>query len=725
MELMKMPPRLLCFLMMGCLARTEPQCSDGVLSKDGTCEIHELGSPNAATKPMDDESTDMRVELLQRDLRLSSPQKLENAKSQAVKVKPWKCSGSTAYQSTTANDNSWTKIKLLNLATGGYDVTKELNLDLDKFSNVGDCQKAGNKCRIRSMNACAMHVEGLWKPGGGGSGKEYTLYCALQIYDRGCFLVALDQEGTIGFVHKLEGFRYAAAFVENDYYVSGEKGFSIVKNAPLLPKYESWEGLSGTNEAQLLPLKIQGKTNASKYFGLGADFVVWNKDTLGKGADAAPVNQFLLTLRDHELYLIQLIKDGELVTESPREVIVLAAQSANPTIDKFTGPGKKRCWGAGWNFNGAIYFAADDGSGLWSFDSKSVDFTAKTSKWTKKIPINHIDWNDGFTCGTTLNPPSIKKITCEHDFYQVATFVGKGQPWTHQPEVKKTSETFIRHLDLTTGKFKTDIKVDRSKFPQMTSLNACAVHPNEGVLYCFMEEENRDPQSIISLDEDSQIVLVTEHKKGPKNGKNLCFAAVFDKDANFWYWCADKTLYKASGLEKKKGVWSHDDLGFQDDEGITAYPTHYTDDKVGADFVLWEEKEDKKTYLVSIVKSVDSKVSVIDISDPNDPKEPMIFESSGLEATKSGKEITWGSAWTAPDDGKHAGDYAGKHFFTPDTSEKQEHNKLYQLTDLDFEAKKAHFKDAGEADKATWHDGFTCLKKSIKGVDDGKTIKVG
>jgi len=103
----------------------------------------------------------------------------------------------------------------------------------------------------------------------------------------------------------------------------------------------------------------------------------------------------------------------------------------------------------------------------------------------------------------------------------------------------------------------------------------------------------------------------------------------------------------------------------------------------------------------------------------------MIFESSGLEATKSGKEITWGSAWTAPDDGKHAGDYAGKHFFTPDTSEKQEHNKLYELTDLDFEAKKAHFKDAGEADKATWHDGFTCLKKSIKGVDDGKTIKVG
>mmetsp|Transcript_91811 Transcript_91811/g.182403 ORF Transcript_91811/g.182403 Transcript_91811/m.182403 type:complete len:682 (+) Transcript_91811:65-2110(+) len=670
------------FLVRAVVVRSESDCANGEIASDGSCHVF---GDYAGNKAVDDMSEDMRVELLQRDLRLSN-RRSELAVDE-VNVKPWTCAAGTseAYQSTTADDNSWTKIKVMNLISGEYG--EVLDVDLNKFSSEK------GKGKIRSLNACAINDA------------DDILYCAVVIYDKGTFLMAIDQENNMGFVNKLLGFRYAATFYKGDYYVSGEAGFSVVRGVKDLKKFATFTNLHNANlqhEGEY-PLTLDGVSSTE--FGLGADFALWKSSNS---------DVYLAAVKDKDLKLIQLAKDGNPVAPTSVKTI---------STDLEMGPGGTRCWGAAWNFKGGLYIAADDGKGFYQLNT--LDLANGKAFFEKKGEANEIDWNDGFTCGTTLNEPSIKKITCEHDFYQVATFVGKGQPWTHQPEVKKTSETFIRHLNLTTGKFETDIQVDRSKFPQMTSLNACAVHPNEGVLYCFMEEENRDPQSIISLDEDSQIVLVTEHKKGPKNGKNLCFAAVFDKDANFWYWCADKTLYKASGLEKKKGVWSHDDLGFQDDEGITAYPTHYTDDKVGADFVLWEEKEDKKTYLVSIVKSVDSKVSVIDISDPNDPKEPMIFESSGLEATKSGKEITWGSAWTAPDDGKHAGDYAGKHFFTPDTSEKQEHNKLYQLTDLDFEAKKAHFKDAGEADKATWHDGFTCLKKSIKGVDDGKTIKVG
>jgi hypothetical protein len=443
--------------------------------------------------------------------------------------------------------------------------------------------------------------------------------------------------------------------------------------------------------------------------------VIWNKD----GTSANPVNQFLMTLKDHELLLIQLLKDGKPFFDG--NVIVLEAKSASPD-QSFTGPGGTRCWGAGWNFNGAIYFASDDGSGLWNFDG--ADFEKKTSTWVHKGEINKIDWNDGFTCGASLDPPTLKKVVCEHDFYQVATFPGKGH-WTDQPEVKTTSETWIRYLDLSSGEFINTIKVDRSKYPDMTSLNACAVHPTKSILFCIMEEQNRDPQAIIALDATPQIQLVTVHKKGPEQGRNLCFAAVFDKKGNYWYWCADKTLYKASGLGEKKTTWSHGDENFQDDSGITAYPDKYTDDKVGADFVLLEvgEKEEKKTYLVSIVKSVDSDVSVIDISDPSNPGTPEILKSKGLEATKSGKPITWGSAWTGP----HAdpsGNYDGRHFFTPDVKEKEEHNKLYELTGLSFEDKVANFKGAGKASKATWHDGFTCLEKGIVGVDKGQTLKM-
>jgi len=218
----------------------------------------------------------------------------------------------------------------------------------------------------------------------------------------------------------------------------------------------------------------------------------------------------------------------------------MEAKSASPG-QSFTGPGKQRCWGASWNFNAEIYFSSDDGSGLWNFDS--ADFEKKTSRWVHKGEINKIDWNDGFTCGASLDPPTIKRVVCEHDFDQVATFPGKGH-WTDQPEVKQTSETWIKYLDLSSGEFINEIKVDRSKHPDMTSLNSCAVHPTTSILYCLMEEESRDPQAIIALDGTPQMQLVTVHKKGPTQGRSLCFAAIFDKQGNYWYWCPEKHYIK-------------------------------------------------------------------------------------------------------------------------------------------------------------------------------------
>jgi len=69
---------------------------------------------NAASKTVDDVSENMHVELLQRDLKLSHRgQQLENPAKDEVTVHPWKCAAGSevAYQSTTTNDNSWTKFK--------------------------------------------------------------------------------------------------------------------------------------------------------------------------------------------------------------------------------------------------------------------------------------------------------------------------------------------------------------------------------------------------------------------------------------------------------------------------------------------------------------------------------------------------------------------------------------------------------------------------------------
>jgi hypothetical protein len=71
---------------------------------------------NAASKTMDDVSENMHVELLQRDLKLSHrEQKLEHLTNDEVTVNKWKCAAGSevAYQSTTTNDNSWTKFKVI------------------------------------------------------------------------------------------------------------------------------------------------------------------------------------------------------------------------------------------------------------------------------------------------------------------------------------------------------------------------------------------------------------------------------------------------------------------------------------------------------------------------------------------------------------------------------------------------------------------------------------
>jgi len=538
--------------------------------------------------------------------------------------------------------------------------------------------------------------------------KKGILYCAMQIYDKGAFLVAIDQKNNMGFVQKLLGWRYAATFYKDDYYVSGEQGLSIVKNVPSLKKYKSWVELNsafyghGTQAGETKVALYMGDEN-SKNFGLGADFVIWKKNSEKAGT---PANDYLMTLKDKELLLIQLSKGGEDV--SSNEVISLAS-------NVHVGPNGKRCWGAAWNFNGAIFFSADDGyGGLWRFDT--ADFEAKTATFTNMTAVNKIDWNDGFTCGDSLK---IKKDPqpCEHDFYQVVTSMyvdpatdktvdanGNPTPWSDSPQTKTTSRTYVRHLDKKSGTFTNDFTVDRSKFPSMTSLNACAVHPKSNKLYCMMNTLSY--QSIAVVDETGP-ALVMKHEPAA-GGSSLCFAAVFDSKENYWYWCNDKYLYRAQKLDSKKILWSENDNDWSSNDE-KAFGPEFTDDKVGADFVVWEEG--KKIYLISIVESTDNKVSVIDVT-TGKPGKPEIFASSGLESTiKNGQKVTWGSSWTAPVGGENA----GKAFFTPDakpqSANSEKVDSLFQLEKLDFEAKKAYFVGGGMAAPAQWHDGFTCKTK--------------
>jgi len=214
-------------LALGLFVRLKAECVDGVLEEDGTCK-NLIGS-DAESRTTDD-MAEMHVELLQRDIKLSGGAFQTSKTPYLIAVQPWKCldsngqATSKAYQSTTANDNSWTKFQVLNMETGVYETQMNLNLNL---------QPPGN--RIRSMNSCAINPT------------DSILYCSMEVNNPsgswiGSFLVRIDNDNTIGFVTKLLGFRYAATFDKNDnYYVSGQNQKSVLKNLSKMAAYDSYE----------------------------------------------------------------------------------------------------------------------------------------------------------------------------------------------------------------------------------------------------------------------------------------------------------------------------------------------------------------------------------------------------------------------------------------------------------------------------------------------------
>jgi hypothetical protein len=667
------------FLVRAVVVHSESSCANGEIASDGSCHVF---GDHAGNKAVDDMSEDMRVELLQRDLRLSN-RRSELAVDE-VNVKPWTCATGTseAYQSTTADDNSWTKIKVMNLISGEYG--EVLDVDLNKFSSEK------GKGKIRSLNACAINDA------------DDILYCAVVIYGKGTFLMAIDKENNMGFVNKLLGFRYAATFYKGDYYVSGEAGFSVVRGVKDLKKFATFTNLHNANlkhEGEY-PLSLDGVSSTK--FGLGADFALWKSSNS---------DVYLAAVKDKNLSLIQLSKDGNPVAPTSVKTI--------PT-DLEMGPGGTRCWGAAWNFKGGLYIAADDGKGFYQLNK--LDLANGKASFEKKGEANEIDWNDGFTCWNSSmpDPPIPNGVQCTHSFYQVTTIGGTGNP----PESKSDSQTIIRHLT-PSGKFVTDFTVNKKLFPRMKSLNACAVNPKDERLYCFMIHE--DYQAIATIDKETGPALVAQFDKdfGDRRRSKECFAAVFDENGVYWLWCGPGSmggdiLYSVENLAGKKPKTGLDDDVKKD--CITEHKEYtYGADSVGADFII--KKDGKKTYLVSIVESKDNDVSVIDITTASKPGKPELYKAKNLDAKPNEGETknTWGSAWTAPSNGT----YEGRSFFTRDADPEKEESqgKLYEMTDLDPSAKTATFKEAGDAENARWHDGFACQTKILGGIDEPKKMR--
>jgi len=621
---------LIMFALSACCTSTDKVLSD-TCSKGGTCPSSFLQFDGTGKLERGQESDEVQKE---------------------VAVKEWDC-GETpkAYQSTTADGNQWTKFAELDLSTGMYIDYFKVNLD------------AIAPDKIRSMNSCAINP------------KDKILYCSMEVYNKGSFLVRIDQENTIGYVTKLLGWRYAATFDHDDnYYVSGQNGLTVLKNVSTMAALPSYDGLNNIGET---PVKLEIHGLSRTNYELGADFEIFYADWEGTGK-----NKYLVSLKDTQLLIVR-------VSPGPYQLWTLETNLPDGA------PHNPRVWGAAWKWGreGSLFFAADDGLGMWKLLGNTVDLKLGSAKLKKISKANPTSWNDGFTCGEFCPPKVIcppPLFNCTHELYQSST---KGKVSS------LSSKSYIQHMTRTNmAETVVDFEITT---PELLNINACAVNPVDKILYCCAQMSNGERIARVG----NGTLSFVQHAPAA-----YAFAGYFDSKGNYWIY-AQKGLFSVSGLNEKES-WSDYKLpAVALDKEWTSYSwagTHqfrqiypdYKNGAVGADFIIVEKNG--KDYLVSIVESKENSVSVIDLTGVNvmlvEGKErgAPFFKSEGLPAPLPGNETnTWGSAWQTRD---------GKLLFARDYG-----GHLYELTDVDLNTKTVFFELYGEVEEAAWHDGISCV----------------
>jgi len=268
-----------------------------------------------------------------------------------VFIKKFDCdkSKTLAFQSTTS-ELGVTNIETLDISTGAYSLLFNLQTNLTTPP-------------FRSINSCAINP------------KDSLLHCSMEINGKGSFLVRIN-DGQVGYVAKLPGWRYAATFDdEGTYYMYGNTGMSNISKVHEYPTWLSWYYLDGKPTIFSQPVFLQ----------LGGDLAVLEKDLEGKGS----TSKYLTSVTGSSLEMAR-------VFPPPYESWILPTTGLNESAV---------VWGTAWNFKSGIFFSADTGEGVYKLNVSSIDLSGKKPASFDRVGnAQSIAWNDGFSCMNTYGP---------------------------------------------------------------------------------------------------------------------------------------------------------------------------------------------------------------------------------------------------------------------------------------------------------------------------------
>jgi len=278
---------------------------------------------------------------------------IQEKSSSGMTIAPWGCGDtvSLAWQSQTKDLPSGekeTSIQRLNTTTGEYELVFKIPTSRTKPND------------FRNINSCAINP------------KDGILYCSMQINNAGSFLVRIDAQ-QVGFVSKLPEWQYSGTFdKDGNYYCNGAKSWSVVTGVANMATHSSLGELSGS------PFTENFVTENS----MGADMVSFEADFNNAG-----VGTYIMTVED---------KSATLIRVSPTPYVT--------TTLRASGLPSGKTWASGWTYKSSVFFAAEDGSGVYQLQLSSVNLLSKTLSFVKEGKSAALEWNDGFSCPDSISP---------------------------------------------------------------------------------------------------------------------------------------------------------------------------------------------------------------------------------------------------------------------------------------------------------------------------------
>jgi len=220
----------------------------------------------------------------------------------------------------------------------------------------------GGKPYFKKINACAINPV------------DSILYCAMN-FKKDTYLVRIDTK-SIAFVAKLPKVNYAATFDDaGNYFASGPKGLFKIARAQGLPSYSTRKG--AVKDYSKAPL-FKGK--------FGWDLVSMKANLDGKGEKL-----YLVGMHGHTVELVMNVESD------PK-------QFKKVQLKAIGLPGNCKGWGSAWIFKTDIFFACNEGGGVFQLDAGSIELEKKTVKLHKAGISGKTFSNDGMNCLNSRSP---------------------------------------------------------------------------------------------------------------------------------------------------------------------------------------------------------------------------------------------------------------------------------------------------------------------------------